>query len=158
MCGSLLVAKKKKRKRPSYKCTESSERLNSVFNIDITNDLPEIHPLLVCYLCKRGDGQMYNILQLHKHLPFGGTLYILMKMYGTIKAYTYMYVHVKLTMFTQICQPKRGDKHTQAHPRGWPTTINSITACIKGIVLPHHSPNRDVQLASTNNLAILDHL
>ena len=64
---------KEKRKRPSYKCTEFSERLNSAFNIDMTNDLPEIHSLFVCYLRKRRDGQMYNTLQLHKHLLMGGT-------------------------------------------------------------------------------------
>ena len=44
---------KEKRKGPSYKCTEFSERLNSVFNIDITNYLPEIHPY--CFvICAKG--------------------------------------------------------------------------------------------------------
>ena len=45
---------KEKRKRPSYKCAEFSEcRLNNVFNIDISNDLPKIQPLFFCYLCER---------------------------------------------------------------------------------------------------------
>ena len=60
--------------------------------------------------------------------------------------------------FTQICQPARCVKSTQPHPRGRPTRISSITISIKGIVPPHHSPNRDIPLASTNNSAILEHL
>ena len=37
----------------SYQCTVFSEHLKSVFGIDITNDVPDIHHLLFCYRCKR---------------------------------------------------------------------------------------------------------
>ena len=67
-------------------------------------------------------------------------------------------MHVKWTTFHPDLSTQEKCQHTQAHPRGGPTTINTIAACNKGIVPPHCSPSRDVPLASTNNPAILDHL
>ena len=65
VCGSLLVATGK-RKRPSYKCTEFSERVNSIFSIAFTN-------LYCCEFVQTGDEQSYTILQLHKSIPMEDT-------------------------------------------------------------------------------------
>ena len=118
-------------------------------------------PTIVLLSVPPGDGQMHHSLQLHIHLSLGGTYG--WRMYDK-NAYMYI-IRTCICMcmwsvlcFTQICQPKRGVKSTQPHPRGHPTRISSITASIKRLVPPHHSPNRDVPLASTNNPAILEHL
>eukprot|EP00731_Ephydatia_muelleri_P018553 Em0011g593a len=50
VCGSLLVAKGKKR-RAFYQCSEFKECLFRAFSIDINNDLPDIHPVSLCYSC-----------------------------------------------------------------------------------------------------------
>ena len=52
VCGSLLVAKGKKR-RAFYQCSEFKECLFRAFSIDINNDLPDIHPVSLCYSCKQ---------------------------------------------------------------------------------------------------------
>eukprot|EP00731_Ephydatia_muelleri_P031015 Em0022g529a len=51
VCGSLLVAKGKKR-RAFYQCSEFKECLFRAFSIDINNDLPDIHPVSLCYSCR----------------------------------------------------------------------------------------------------------
>ncbi|KAL5470661.1 hypothetical protein EMCRGX_G028663 [Ephydatia muelleri] len=50
VCRSLLVAKGKKR-RAFYQCSEFKECLFRAFSIDINNDLPDIHPVSLCYSC-----------------------------------------------------------------------------------------------------------
>ena len=45
VCGRVLVARRK-RHNASYQCTVFSKHLNNVFGIAITNDVPDIHPLL----------------------------------------------------------------------------------------------------------------
>ena len=52
VCGSLLVAKGKKR-RAFYQCSELKECLLRAFSIDINNDLLDIHPVSLCYSCKQ---------------------------------------------------------------------------------------------------------
>ena len=52
VCGSRLVAKGKKR-RAFYQCSEFKECLFRTFSIDINNDLPDIHPVSLCYSCKQ---------------------------------------------------------------------------------------------------------
>ena len=52
VCGSLLVAKGKKR-RAFYQCSEFKECLFRAFSIDINNNLPDIHPVSLCYSCKQ---------------------------------------------------------------------------------------------------------
>ena len=145
VCRSLLVAKGK-RKRPSYLWTGFSERLNSVFSID----------WLYCFaICANRCTTHYsstNIYQWEAHTDEGR---IVKKLKCTfvhvyVCACEVYYVSPRSVNPSETCV-----KSTQAHPRGRPTTISSITACIKG---PHYSPNCDAPLASTNNPAILDHL
>ena len=102
VCGNLLVAKGK-RKKPSYKCTEFSERLSSVFSIYITNDVLEIHPLLFCYLCKQVMDRCTthysstNIYQWEAHTDEG----CMVKKLICILICTctvYMYMHMKCIM------------------------------------------------------------
>ena len=91
-------------------------------------------------ICANGD------LQLHKHLAMG----------GSDKS---SHVHVCAWKVDDESPRSVGVKHTHKHIQEVsPTTMKSITACIKGIVPQHRSPSRDVPLASTNNPAILDHL
>ena len=62
-----------------------------------------------------------------------------------------LHVHVYACEVDYVHPDLSAQERCQAHQRGCLTTINSITACIKGIVPPHRPPNRDVPLASTNN-------
>ncbi|KAL5515464.1 hypothetical protein EMCRGX_G000634 [Ephydatia muelleri] len=122
--GSLLVAKGKKR-RAFYQCSEFKDCLFRAF---INNDLPDIHPVSLCYSCKQiMDRPM--------------TCY-------SSTAITEWEVHAEDRFM--VCYPKRGTKPTP------PTTADIIIATIKGIAPPHHPP--DMPLSTLNNSAILDQL
>ena len=145
VCGRVLMARRKRR-NASYQCTVFSEHLNSVFGIDITNDVPDIHPLLFCYQCKQ---VIDKSVHAQYHLAPYKTSTILFKweahdekecMISVPCTCMYMDIIMHGNITIQICHPKRGTRKKWTHPGGR-SIGRSIIEYIKGIAPPNCIPN-----------------
>ena len=120
VCGRVLVARGK-RHNASYQCTVFSEHLNSIFAIDITNDVPDIHPPLFCYQCKR---VIDKSVHAQHHLAPSKASTNVFKWEAHDKRYMLsvpckcMYMDSLLLPLTSRCHPKRGARKKCTHPGG----------------------------------------